>query len=132
MKIRSGFVSNSSSSSFIIEWRDRHWEEGKTLIESLVCLFDDAYDYDFDKKEFKSKLIGDKIPKLVLELSENKNTWHCHAEDLGKGRYRHTFSTTMLNYPTDYPQECKELLMALNYDAIIDRNFEIINLNVEG
>ena len=130
MKTRYGFVSNSSSASFIVEWRGNFEEANKDLRSALAYLFDQ---FEIDEKEgcwvpdlnFESNISDDLTDRLGLE---------CIYEDLIKntktkddGIFITTATTIMKNTLADFPNYIAYLIMALKYEG---PNFEIIKMKV--
>ena len=87
MKIRSGFVSNSSSASFVVIWK-KHCEDW-TLQENIEDLFEWA---DTSKKY---------IDDIIAETVE---THQMH--------YKTTFFTTMFNGVDDFGEAATRLVAA--------------------
>jgi len=83
MKIRSGFVSNSSSSSFIVAVKKGSKPTGTIVIEKKVDLnkyvsetietAEDLYEYFYDQYGSKTDWYGDTLKNYKLALKEIAN-----------------------------------------------------------
>lgn len=114
MKTRHGFVSNSSSASFVIIWRcdTEQGSDGEALplSEALDIL------WEYGDPKLKNKL----IEKTVVETN---------------GSFRTTSHTSMFNDYSDFSSEIKELLFALEARKVDEYNtravFDIINKYID-
>lgn len=113
MKTRHGFVSNSSSASFVIVWRcdTEQGSDGEALplSEALDIL------WEFGSPKLKNKL----IEKTVVETN---------------GSFRTTSNTSMFNDYSDFSSEIKELLFALEAEKMNDAKkaiFDIIDKYID-
>ena len=109
MKIRNGFVSNSSAASFIIDWdcasfyRD---DEKATFNEAFAKLFDLTYDDEKDeivwnmKRDEKYKKIYDFVKEITVTNSDKTFTT--------------TFHTYMLNDLMDFGEVATCFWLALS------------------
>ena len=67
MKIRNGFVSNSSSSSFVVYFPN----EPKSVDDVKNIIFDNDEYYNYDEYSFLSEIIADIVWKDVCNQSKN-------------------------------------------------------------
>jgi len=106
MKKREGFVSNSSSASFVVYWRCLKQDE------------DENHSSDVDEAI-------DGIFKWSKEVSEylKANT----KETSSAGTYATTGWVSMYNDITDFPEEIAYLVLGLKVEA----GFELIDVRVE-
>lgn len=113
MKIRNGFVSNSSSASFVIVWRcdTEQGSDGDALplSEALDLL------WQFGDPELKNRIT--EITKVETNGSFKTSGW-----------------TSMFNDYSDFCQEIKELLFALEAEKMSDEKraiFDIIDKYID-
>lgn len=80
MKIRQGFVSNSSSSSFVV-LLPQDWNPTD---EEIITAGDDlVYELDLDDKEHSEKLFLQKVRKNIRQLKSNNHTlWEANSYDV--------------------------------------------------
>lgn len=122
MKQRNGFVSNSSSASFIVHWRVRSMGDNYSIARALAKLFDiyssfEDDKFNWEKSEWEASGWKDKIETLIEETRRNDD-----------GTFTSSFFTSMMNSPEDFGEAAKSLVMGLvtNYDE-----FQIIDTKVE-
>lgn len=121
MKTRNGFVSNSSSSSFIIHWRMRDFGEKCTLKQAISCLFESNI-YDEEKNEWVAEKEWRKGEKEKFEEIEKI------TRENADGSFTTIFWTPMRNDMDDFGDTAKSMALAL----IGSKNsFEIIDTSVE-
>ena len=102
MKKREGFVSNSSSASFVVYWRCLEQEEG----DSVERVVDGLFEFSKEIKEY---------------LKDNTQ------ETSSAGTYKTTGWTSMYNDVGVIPQEVAYLVLGLK----IGKGYELIDVNVE-
>jgi len=119
MKTRNGFVSNSSSASFIVHWRMRTMGEDINIKLALSKLYD-LYSYDDENKD----VVWDEYNEGFKDLFENavKNT-----KQNADGSFTTEAFTGMLNDYDDFGEYVKSLVFAV----VADEEFEIIDAKVE-
>ena len=116
MKKRMGFVSNSSSASFVVHWRMRSLGEKVTIKKALSHLFDiSSYDEGTDKVNWNDNWT--KQYKDVIEYATNMSKLNYD------GSFTTLFSTVMMNTYDDFGNEAKSLILAL----VADDDFQIID-----
>jgi len=131
MKIRQGFVSNSSSSSFIINWKfsDPSFAEGEPnrLNFALCVLLDAHWQYDNETGDFNfgENKYDEELEKNIQEIIEN-------TKETSPGCFRSNFFTCMRNDASDYGDACMLLNTALLEEKATEQRFEIINIEIDS
>jgi len=105
MKIRKGYVSNSSSASFIVYWKSRNNRE-MSLEEAIEKMEDEFF---FSKYGMTKEYI-----KKV-------------TQDNGYGRFTTEFFTTMMNSGDNFGEQAKSFLI----NIMTSDDFEIYNFKVD-
>lgn len=138
MKTRIGFVSNSSSASFIVTWRCRGLDSEDGIELALGSLFD-LWNFEYDDEEHKidwgeisehdTGFWGSKssIKKIVTDIMEQ-------TEDLGDGKFKTTIWTSMMNDFRDFGPNIQHFMMAMAVQNGLDgnKNFEVLHQSVES
>jgi hypothetical protein len=132
MKIRTGFVSNSSSASFIVRWkfmrpRDHDFtDEPETKLNYALHLLLDiiSYDYDNDEFIFDEKSLDKSMKPIVDNLLKN-------TTEISDWVFETSFFTAMFNDPDDFGEAAKMLCLALMVDNGNAANFEVVRTFVE-
>ncbi|MEK6832853.1 MAG: hypothetical protein AABY32_02305 [Nanoarchaeota archaeon] len=128
MKCRVGFVSNSSSASFIVKWKfNKDKEEFNTLDTALYYLFDvwdnNGSAYDQEKGIInleKCDIINEDVIKTIKHIRENTTK--------NDNVYITDFFTTMLNSLDDFGIEAKTFLFHLMLDSKANNNRDLFNI----
>lgn len=102
MKIRMGFVSNSSSGSFIIHWRYRNFGERISIEEAIKTLY------------MYSEIPRDLVEKTVQNAD---------------GSFTTTFWSIMVNDAGDFGDSAKSFCFYLFAD--VDDQFQIIDKKID-
>ena len=128
MKIRIGFVSNSSSASFVVHWRARSRGEGVDLVHALINLFGiyfpdgEAFNaegrIDWDKVSTYDQWTKDIVEAIIEDTDVNTD-----------GTFSTSFFTGMLNTAEDFGETAKSLVFAL---TVHDNEFEMIDTFVDS
>ena len=157
MKIRSGFVSNSSSASFLLVWQNRSlsaeemfeenkpvdWKE-RLLERSLVNLFElswahytsdgdinsdclNFYDWETERLIFREDMEFD--GSVPLEVIKNiiKNT-----EVSDNGIFKTKKLISMMNSFADFGEEIILLMSFLGFDQGFDKQFNTLHVDIQG
>ncbi len=115
MKIRSGFVSNSSSASFIIKWKiDTDRCEGNSKeerVQRAIIAIMDATWLDIKQVMDKEANDGDSYSAIIRDMIE-----HTDEIDEETGKYVTSFWTIMYNCASDWGRTPGDMLMALETD----------------
>lgn len=120
MKNRTGFVSNSSSASFVINWRMKTFGQDLTLKKAISVLFD-SYIYKEETDEWVAGTEWDKKDEAKFE--EIANATVINKNDT----FTTKFFTNMKNDMDDFGEAAKSLVINL----VGNENFEIIDAKVE-
>jgi hypothetical protein len=132
MKTRQGFISNSSSSSFIIHWdiKDDSFEEKENIKRAVLAILDaDSYgrycskEYDANVESEEGLSLDQKILLLANHITQNTK----YTE--GKG-YETIFWTSMTNDFRDYGEEAMEFLTALSCFGFLSDN-DVLDFDYE-
>jgi len=117
MKIRTGFVSNSSSASFVINWECYH--KDATLSQALHKLFD----VEEGKSEEHNSYVYDIVKDVIDQTTEHR-----------PGVYTSNFYTTMLNWPCDFGNIAAQFIMAMQQETILRGNadYKVVSQYIEG
>ncbi len=116
MKVRMGFVSNSSSGSFIMHWRMRTMGKEVTKEKAIGKVFgafvkeDGTIDWENTWNADRNEIMKDAIEKT------EKNT---------DGSFATTFWTSMVNNGDDFGETAKSMLICIVADE--EDTFEIVD-----
>ena len=121
MKFRAGFISNSSSASFIINWECHMERDGKPLsLRSAVCAVFDMEDER--ESEDHTKYVFDYVDFVFENSVEHR-----------PGVFTTNFYTSMLNWPCDFGDDAAQFFFALHQQLLENgrANFEITSTKLE-
>lgn len=107
MKIRLGFVSNSSSASFIVRWKSRNNRE--MSLEEAIQRMDDEF------------LFGESEFGMTKEYIKRV------SKDNGNGKFTTEFFTSMMNNGDDFGEQAKSFLI----NIMTSEDFEIYDFKVD-
>lgn len=120
MKVRSGFVSNSSSASFVVHWRIKTMGKETTILGALANLYG-VHSYDESKDTINWEKTWTTDSKKTIEYTVNMSK-------LNKdGSFTTSFGTICLNVHDDFGEDAKSLVLGL----VANPNFEIIDAIIE-
>ena len=126
MKNRTGFVSNSSSASFIVSWINTTGGLAKetTVVEALCDLFEVPRDL-YNKKAGKFRNVPEYLKTETDMIMELKKLTKKDKED---GFFKTEFFTTMMNSGDDFGELAKTFLI----DLVTCENCGIVNAVVDS
>ena len=110
MKIRNGFISNSSSASFVVVWRCSKIKKGDSAIEALSILFDMDISQGLTYRDGILSFINKCSQK---NLQSNINKILKNTIKVGEEVFKSSFFTCMHNSHDDFGEACQFLLMFL-------------------
>lgn len=119
MKIRNGFVSNSSSGSFILNWRVKAFGEIVNIERAVGDVFEVSFNEE-DKIDWENtwnKEAKDKVDEVIKYTVMNNN-----------GTFTSAFHTSMVNSAEDFGEAAKSLVMGI---VVGSEKFEIIDSKIE-
>jgi len=124
MKIKDGFISNSSSASFVIRWRCHSNYDPMNVGYAACLLLDAMYLYDVDTDKVRED------PERHYEDVQNVVKWIVDNTKVVKDNVFETSDyTTMMNSVMDFASEVRTMAFALMNDT---RNFEVLYNNIES
>jgi hypothetical protein len=119
MKIRQGFVSNSSSASFIVHWRIKDFGKTITTERAVGEIFGVEFKEETDEINWEdtwNKEAKGRVEEIIKQTVTNKD-----------GTFISSFHTYMFNNSEDFGEAAKSLVMGL----VVGNVFEIIDTKVE-
>ncbi len=122
MKIRNGFVSNSSSGSFIMNWRMKTFGKEVTIRRAIGNIFGVYFKEDTDEFDWENtwnKEVKPKVEKAIDATVQNSD-----------GSFTSTFWTSMVNSPEDFGETAKSMVIGIV--ASNENMFEIIDAKTES
>ena len=143
MKTINGFVSNSSSASFIIKWKAK--ENLNASLCDLFCL--DGYGYIKKSNGKYKNLFDTKINEFKWKQTVENSKWeenyyfNYNKEDidtiientrnLGDGFFETVFFTCMMNDYTDFGESCNKFVSALIFSEAENKDIRIIEKKID-
>jgi hypothetical protein len=127
MKIRNGFVSNSSSGSFILHWRMKNFGERINITRAVGEAFGVHFHYDKETLECKGTI--DWEHTWNKEAKEKVDQVLEHTVENVDGSFTTTFYASMINNGDDFGEAAKSLLIGIVADD--DDRFDIIDKKIE-
>lgn len=121
MKIRHGFVSNSSSSSFIIEVDSKlsYDEVLEQIVNILASECNDYFDNVTIPKDGCYYTYDEKYEYLINKFKSNEDIFkEFELEKLEGNKYHIIFWTAMKNEMNSFGDICASLLMLLTSDSV--------------
>ena len=126
MKIRNGFVSNSSSANFIVHWRYRNFGQNHSLKKILTKLYDidevynelnDSLDWSKSFTKYDKDEISPWIDRILEDTKQNSD-----------GTFTTRFFTSMRNSSRDFGPIAAYFLLSL---AENDELFQLLDATTE-
>lgn len=123
MKIRTGFVSNSSSGSFIMQWRVKTFGKSVSVTNAVGRVFNVFFKEGSDAQEIDwegtwNKDVKPKVEAVMKATVQNAD-----------GSFTTSFWASMVNSPEDFGEAAKSLVMGIV--AHEDGDFEIVDTKVD-
>ena len=131
MKIRMGFVSNSSSGSFIIHWRMKAFGKRVTKERAIGNLFGVCFK---DNTATEGSLLANTEGEIDWEGTWNQDARSKVEDAMNKtvqnddGSFTTTFWTSMVNSAEDFGETAKSMAIGLMADGM----FEVIDTKQES
>ena len=119
MKVRDGFVSNSSSASFIVKWKAKGAKTVNAAINDALDMF--AYQEETDSFDWQ---FGEHDRDMVEEIAAN-------TKMIKKGEFESRFFTSMLNTNLDFGAAAAALALGLACGGRDNGRVEMVKVEVE-
>ena len=120
MKYHRGFVSNSSSASFMAHWRKRTFGKTVSIAQAVGDMFGVNFKEGTDEIDWENswnKNDREKVESIIEKTIANAD-----------GTFTSTFWTSMMNSTDDFGDAAKSLVMGL----VAGRDFELIDSKVDS